>query len=448
MASEAPLPSAIVGLFALLAPFALVRVGRTVGAELAGATGADGVSEAIVLGPVLAAAVAGAALAVSLPGVSALGRQIGAGPCGRRVAVMAGLIVPGAVGAVTVLPSLLAACVAIARELPGGPVAGVALATAIIAAVPAGAVVAEGGVAVARGQRRRPVVIAGGALAWAAIGTSLGAGPLGPFAPVATALRGSGSSVLALALAGGVAVALALSWVELAATRVEPRARRPRRVGRFVPAGQLPVPTALAALLARRSDVRLAAAGAVGFGATGIAIAIVEGAPSPSAFLLATTTALLGAVLCPLALGGLLLDGSWLWRAGPRDRRVIVGAAGLAGLVGSALPVALVGCVAAIVSGVSWSALGIVTAFVVVGSAAALLAGCIVPWRGEGVGDQFATFAAFAGIVIATSLLVGLAAPRLVSLGLPDIVVVALVCGASAGVALHALGRRLGGTTA
>ena len=88
------------------------------------------------------------------------------------------------------------------------------------------------------------------------------------------------------------------------------------------------------------------------------------------------------------------------------------------------------------------------TAFVVVGICAALLAGCIVPWRGEGIGDQLATFAAFAGIAIATSLLVGLVAPRLVSLGFPDIVVIALVCGASSAVALHALGRRLGRTTA
>ncbi len=448
MASEAPLPSAIAGLVVLLAPFALIRVGRALGAELAGITGADGVSAAIVVGPALAAAVAGAALAVSLPGHSALGRQVAAGPCSRRAAVVAGLIVPGAVGAVAVLPSLLAACVAVAHELAGGSMAGVALATAIVAAVPAGAVVAEGAVAVARRQRRRPLVIATGALAWAAIGARLGAGPLGPLAPVATGLRGSGSSLLALAVAGGVAVALAFSWIELAATRVEPRARRRRRVGRVVPAGQMPVPTALAALLARRSDVRLAAAGAVGFGAVGIAIAIVEDAPSPSAFLLATTTALLGAILCPLALGGLLLDGSWLWSAGPHDRRLIVAAAGLAGLVGSALPVALVGCVAAVVSGVSWSALGIVSAFVVVGSAAALLAGCIVPWRGEGVGDQLATFAVFAGIAIATSLLVGLVAPRLVSLGLPDIAAVALVCCASTGVAFHALARRLGGTTA
>lgn len=443
MIAEAPLPSAVVGLVVVLAPLALTHVGQAVGAELAGATSVDGVSAAIVLGPVLAAAVAGAALAVSLPGVSALGRQIAAGPCSRRAAFMAGLAVPGTAIAVTVLPSLLAACVTVARELPGGPVSGVALAAAIGAAIPAGAVAAEGGVAVARGQRRRPLAIAGGALAWAAIGAGLGAGPLGPLALVAKALRGSGSSLLALAVAGGVCVALAFAWVELAITRAEPRAPRPRRAGRLVSAGRLPVLTALAALLARRSDVRLATAGAVGFGAAGIAIAIVGNTPSPSAFLLATTTALLGAILCPLAVGGLLLDGGWLWRAGPRDPRLIVGAAGLAGLAGVSLPVALVGGAAAAVAGVTWSAVGIVTAFVVVGSATALLAGCIVPWREEGVGDQLVTFAAFAGIAIVTSLLVGLVAPRLVSLGLPDVVVVALVCGVSCGAAFQALRRRL-----
>ena len=121
---------------------------------------------------------------------------------------------------------------------------------------------------------------------------------------------------------------------------------------------------------------------------------------------------------------------------------------GSPGSLGAALPVALVGGVAAAVAGVSWSAVGIVTAFVVVGSAAALLAGCVVPWREEGVGDQVVTFAAFAGIAIVTSLLVGLVAPRLVSLGLPDVVVVALVCGVSIGVSLQALRRRLVGAAA
>ncbi len=83
--------------------------------------------------------------------------------------------------------------------------------------------------------------------------------------------------------------------------------------------------------------------------------------------------------------------------------------------------------------GASSSALGVVAAFVVVGSAAALLAGALVPWSGEGVGDQLTTFAALAAITIAGSLVVGLVAPRLVSFGLPDAVVAVVVCGASVG---------------
>lgn len=444
MSAAAPLPVAAVATIVLLAPLALVRIGAAVGGELAGAVGADGVSEALVLGPVLAAAVAGAALAVTLPGGAALGPQVQAGPCGPRTAVAAGLLVPGAAGVLLVIPSLLAACIALAHELPGGPFAGLALAAATVAAVPAGAVVAEGGVAVARGQSGRALPLAFGALGWGAIGAALGAGYLGPFAPVAAALRGSGSPSFALALSCGAALALGLAWVNAAATRAEPRARKPRTAKTPVTGVRLRVPTAVAALLTRRGDVRFATAGAIGFGVGGIAIASASGAPTPSGFLLATTTALLGSILCPLAVCGILLEGSWLWRGGAGDRRVITCAAGVAGLAGSALPVAVVGGGAAAVSGSSWSAVGVVAAFTVVGSAVALLAGAVMPWRGEGVGDQVVTFTAFVTIAIAASLLIGIAAPRLVALGLPDVAVAAVACGASIGVALHALGRRLG----
>ena len=119
-------------------------------------------------------------------------------------------------------------------------------------------------------------------------------------------------------------------------------------------------------------------------------------------------------------------------------------AACLVALAGSAFPVTVVGAGAMVASGAPRSAVGVVAAVVIVGSAVALLAGALVPWSGEGVGDQLTTFAALAAIAIATSLAVGLAAPRLVSLGLPDAVVVVLVCGASMGAALHALSRRLG----
>lgn len=442
--ATAPLPAAIVAILVVLSPLALVRVGRAVGGALAGVVDTGGVADALVLGPVLAATVAGAALAVSLPGRSALGQQVAAGPCRGRAAIVAGLLVPALIGALTVLPSLVAACVALSRELPGGQTAGVALAVAAIAAVPAGAIVAEGALAAARGRRRRSLVIAGGTLAWAVTGAASGVAPLGPLAPVGAALRGSGSAWFALAAACGAAVALALAWVTLAATRPEKRSRPARPARRLVRRGRFPVPAAVAVLLMRRDDVRLATTGALGFGAAGIAIAAAAAAPAPTPFLLATTTALLGSILCSLAVCGLLLNGRWLWIGGPGDRRVIGLAACLVGLTGSAFPVAVVGTGAMAASGASWTAVGGVAAFVVVGSAAALLAGALVPWSDEGVGDQLTTFAAFAAIVIAASLMIGLVAPRLVSLGLPDVAVVVVVCGASMGAARHALGRRLG----
>jgi len=445
--ATAPLPAAIVAILVVLAPLGLVRVGRAVGGELAGAVGTGDVADALVLGPVLAAAVAGAALAVSLPGRPALGQQVAAGPCSGIATIGAGLLVPGLIGALVVLPSLVAVCVALASELPGGPIAGVALAVAGFSAVPAGAVLAEGVLAAGRGRRRRSLVIAGGALAWALTGLASGAAALGPLAPVGAALRGSQSAWFALAAACGAAAALALAWFPLAATRPEKRSRTARPARALVRGERFRVPVAVAVLLTRRDDVRLATVGALGFGAAGIVIAGAAAAPAPTPFLLATTTALLGSILCSLAVCGVLLPGRWLWLGGPGDGRVISLAGCLVGLTGSAFPVAILGVGAMVASGASWSAVGAVAAFVIVGSAAALLAGAAVPWRADEVGDQLTTFAAFGAVAIAMSLTVALVAPRLVSLGLPDPVVIVFVCGVSMGAALDALGRRLGGAS-
>ena len=444
LAATAPLPAAVVAVLVLAAPIALIRIGRIVGGELAAAVGAESVQEAVVLGPVLAAAMAGAALALSLPGAAALGQQIGASPCGRHAPLLAGLVVPAAVGALAVLPSLLASCVSLASAFPGGPVAGAALAVATIAAVPAGAVAAEGWLAVIRGMRRRALAILGGVVAWAAAGFASGSVPLGPLAPVATALGGTTSPWLAFAFAFAVSLALGLTWVATAATRAEPRARASRPPRRLVPGGHVPVPAAVAALVTRRSDVRLAAVGAVGFGIAGTVIGSLGSSPEPGGFLLATTTALLGATVCSLVVGGALADGGWLWDAAPVARRLTVASGVGVGLAGSALPVVLVGIGATAFAGADWPAVGVVAALVITGSAAALAAGAAVPWRGKGVGDQMATFAAFAAIALAGSLPVGLIAPRLVALGLPDAVVAGVVCAAFVGAAGFTLGRRLG----
>ena len=450
-AATAPLPAAILVIVVLLSPIALARVGHAVGSEVAGVVGTGGVADALVVGPVLAAAVAGAALAVSLPGRSALGQQVAAGPCGSITAIVAGLLVPALIAVLTVLPSLVALCIALAVELPGGGPAGAALALATIAAVPAGAVLAEGVIAGSRGRWQRFLAIAGGALVWvvtgAAVADAPGAAVLGPFAPVGAALCGSASPFFGLAAAFGAFLVLVFAWVSLAAARPERRLRIARRGRRIVRGRWFSVPAALAVLLTRRDDVRLAIVGAFGFGAAGVALAIATDAPAPTPFLLATTTALLGSILFPLAVCGVLLHGRWLWVGGPGDRHVIGLAACLIGMAGSAIPVAVVGAGAVVFAGAPGNALGVVAGIVVVASATALVAGALVPWSSEGVGDQLTTFAALAALAVGASVTVGAAAPRLVSLGLPDGVVVVLVCGASIGAALHALDRRLGVAT-
>jgi len=445
-AAAAPVPAAVLALALALAPFALSHLGHSLGRELAGADGTGAISGAIVLGPLLAAAVAGAGLAVSFPGRAALGHQLAGGPVGQVSAVVATVLVPATGGVVVLLPSLLAVSVGLAAELPGGRVAGAALAAAVTSAVPAGAVVAEMVLATIRRHLWKPVAILAGALGWAGGGMVLGAAPLGPLALVRDALRGSVPAWAALGVSGAVAVILALAWVVLAATRPasRPRGYRSRPARRPVRGGRMPIPLAVGALLARRGDIRLTACGAVGFGLAGIAIAGSAGAPPPTPFLLGATTALFGSILCPLLVGGVLVEGRWLWRGGPVERRVVVRAAGFAGIAGAVAPVVAVGVVAAAASGAAWSTVGVVGALVVTGSGLALLAGALIPCCGRGAGDQMTTFAALAAMAVAASLTVGLAAPGIVALGVPDSAVVVFVCAISVGGGLVALGRRLG----
>jgi hypothetical protein len=180
---------------------------------------------------------------------------------------------------------------------------------------------------------------------------------------------------------------------------------------------------------------------AVGFGAVGIALAATAAAPPPTGFLLATTTTLFGSLVCALAVCGVLVTGRWLWLRGRPDE--IVGIGVLVGLVAAALPVATIGAAAAIVSGATPNAVGSIAGFVVVGAATALLTGAVVPWRGEGVGDQAASFTALIVAAVAVSLVVSLVGPRLVELGVPDPLVLLAVCVAALLAAFVALGRRL-----
>lgn len=442
-AGAAPLPVAVGALLVVLAPFGLVRVGRAVGSDLGAAIAAPGVADALLLGPMLAAAVAGAAVAVSLAGRSGLGEQVGAAPVGAVSAVMAGMLVPGTIGAVAILPSLVALCVGVSHELPGGMPAGLALAVAVAAGLPAGAVVAECALALAAGRVRRSLLLVAAAVGWVSGGAVLGSPAAGPFARVTAALQGSGSPWLSLLVAAVVVGLLTGAWIVLAAVRPDRRRGRTWSSANVVPRGRAAMPGALIALHGRRAELRLAAAGSLGFGIAGTVVAALAAAPSPTPFLLATTTALLGSVVSSLAVCGLLLHGRWLWMGSP-TRGATVGAAACAiGTAGTSFPVVAVGVGAGLATGATWNAVGVVALLVVVGSGVGLAAGALVPWSRAGLGDQLSSFTALAVVAVAMGFLVGLVAPRLVALGLPGPAVAVLVGLGSLAASGAAVSRRL-----
>ena len=60
------------------------------------------------------------------------------------------------------------------------------------------------------------------------------------------------------------------------------------------------------------------------------------------------------------------------------------------------------------------------------GSAAALIAGALVPWSSSGVGEQMSTFAVLAGLAIGVSVVLGVVGPRLSAFA-PAAVVLSIV---------------------
>ncbi len=444
IASTAPLPAAVVFGLVVCAPFVLARVGRALGAELASSVISPELASALVLGPCLAAAAAGAVVAASLPPRAALGQQIAAGPVDARAALAASLLLPATLAALVVLPPLLALSLTLASSLPGGRASGLALVAAILSAAPVGAVAVEGVQIAWRGPRVRLVPFGAGLAAWLVIGSVAGVIALGPLAPAALALRSAGSVWVALVVSGLATIVLAGAWIVLAAQRREPRSRAtPRRhVGAF---WRRPIRAAVVALVWRRKDVRRGAVASACFGAAGAAAAVASSAAPPGPLLLATTTTLLGALVAALVGWGGLACGLWLWRGAPRGRRTIATTTWLAGLVAVATPVALVGAAAAAWSGVDRQTVGVVSVLTVTGAAVATFAGSLVPWRGDGLGDQVSSLSAFAALAIGTSLGVGVVAPRLAGAGVPDPVTAAVLCLLVSGLAVVTLVRRLEG---
>ena len=225
VAAAAPLPAAIVALVVVTAPVILFRLGGAVGDEVADSIGAAGVSDALVLGPLLAAAVAGAALAV-------------AAPRDRRSAIRSPQARRARRSPLCAHARSRGCRLDRRRALSGRPLR---RARARASRRSCRRRCARCGDARRRSRRRRrrrrrarrrragsaaarsPWVSGSWAGSW---WVSLSEpAPLGPLALVPPALRGAGSPWLALGVSSGVGIGLSAAWVALAATRAEPRSR-------------------------------------------------------------------------------------------------------------------------------------------------------------------------------------------------------------------------------
>lgn len=440
-----PLVGALALVLAGGSPLVAWRAGRALGELLQPVLDDARLSMLLVLGPLTVGAAAGTALCLTAAGRRALGTQLAALPAGARSVLVATMVVPVLVVVALALPVALAFAVPFGEASPGGPVAGMALVAGAITGVAVGAAAAESALHIAAGAWRRGLcALCAVAATWPAAGWLQDAPLTGPLAATGTALAGDGHAPAALASALIAALLYGAAWLELAARRPErhPVSHRLQRPRVFGPAAAA-VPAAAVVLLGRRGDVRLALLAAAGLGLGGVALAERVGLPEPAPLHLAASGALLAAALAPLVVGGLLASGRWAWACAPHLRVLpcaALAAAALAVLVGALVPLLIA---AALVSGASPRTVGEVLLVAVGLGAAAVLAGALVPWRGAGMGDQVASFAALAVCASAISVAVGTAGPRLVAAGVPDAVAAVSLLAVCAGVSLGAAVLRL-----
>jgi len=440
----APLAGVTLLAVVVAAPIALARAGSALGATLAPALDDGATARLLTLAPMLAGAAGGAAVSLTSAGRRSLGLQLAAGPIGERAAFAACVLAPAGVVVALALPAAIALGASFGSAVPGGEAAGVGLVTVALAAAPVGAVVSEAALHSARGAWRGAGYSLLLAIAWIGTGVLLDSPALGPLAPAAGALAGDVMPAVVLACAASTAGAGVFVWLELAVRRprrpVRSAALRRRRV-RGPLAAALPLAALL--LIARRRDLRLCLLAAVAFGLGGVAIASGAGAPVPGPLHLGAGSALLGAALVPLATGGIVLSGRWAWATAPRSRLLlcaVVCAAADVILLMSLVPVL---AAAATVSGLPRLALAQIGFIALLLAGAARLAGALLPWREATMGDQLASFGAFAACAGGFSAVTGVAGPRLVAAGLPDALAAACLLSVATAVGLGALVLRV-----
>lgn len=440
----APVPGAVLALAVIASPVGAARAGRSLGRLLQPVLEHADAARSLTLAPLLAGVAAGVALGIASSGRRSLGLPLAAAPVGARRALVASFAVPAAAAAALGLPAALALAGSLGSAAPGGFAAGAALVLAAPAGAATGVVLSEAvELAIARVWRPlAPMPLL--AAAWIGLGGLMGAPELGPVAAVPLSLTGSGPAAGGLGATLLTVAAGTLMWLELASKRREHRhSTRRARLRVRGPLGRA-LPLSAVALLSRRRELRLGLALALALGLAGVLLAEGSGAQAPAPLLLGGSSSTLAAAIAPLAAAGILLEGRATWWCAPvwRPAPSLVLAATAAAMLATAA--AVVAAAAAVLSGVTATGLAEISAMVVLAGSAATLAGALVPWRGAGMGDQVASFAAFAVCAAALSAAAGAAGPRLVSAGVPDVVAAVLLLGVAVALALAGVVVRLG----
>jgi hypothetical protein len=439
----APAPALAVAALAAATPLLLYRAGGAL-ADALGAQLADvEVARALLLALCLAGGIVGVMLGLVMPPRSAIGAQLSAAPVSPLSVATAMTVVPLGLAGLVTAPLLLAFSFPIASAAPGGVASIVTTIGAAVGAIAVGLLAAE---AVRSGLRRDAGAAAGlAAIGVAWVGAHLVGAPaaLGPLGVAADALAGARSVPVALVVEVSVVVCALAGWCVLV-TRGAPRvSSRAPRVVLPTPVGtRAAVTVAALRLLLRRSDVQLTLGAGALFGLSAIALG---GAADGARLGLAGSSVALATAIVPLAATGILLGGRPLWCSAPVRPGTL---AALWGAVATLVPVVVAGGVVLVVLAAAGGAIDDASRVVFVAAltaAAALAGGAAVPWRGSRLGDQLASFAAFAACTGMVSLGGGAVGARAVAHGVPEVAVAGALLATTAVVGALGVGARLRG---
>lgn len=425
-----PVVALCVGGVVVALPLLAALAGRKLGPDLAVALASEeALARSFALSVGFTSALAGAAVAALAPR-EALGPQLAAAPVSRFVTFLSVTALPLLLAATAVAALAVLFLLPFAAATPGGTRAAFVVLAGGAAAASLGAALGESAAGVARGSPSALVALAALGCAWT-LATVAGGGDLllGPLSYLAAALRAPAVplaeplGILGATTAAGLAV-----WTVGAARPVEPPPRS--RVRSVLPVPRDPRLASFAVALkraGRRSALRRHALGVAAVSAGGaLLLDALLPVPPDVPFFFAGATATLGAAVLPLAAAGLDREADWLWRAVPEraapravasSLALVLLAFALAAL--AVFPVALFAPVPA----VEHAKLAVAGALTF---AAALVAGTLVPWRGDRLPDQLASYAAFALVGIALWLVVSTAARNAPFVGLPERVATAL----------------------